>query len=166
MSVAEQEMVERMPAFIDKCLANIPRIEPVREVLRLYPRAFGDRGNGPGSSLNSEIPWGARALKIGLDLDSLESGENRATAPFAVLRGRSGSYDSVILEAFAKLRGDSQDVRPVELQNRELAIGMVFWRRSEVSERHTARRAVGRKSPLWVTRTFRAISPRTLPTVS
>jgi len=126
MSAAEQEMVERMPAFIDKCLANIPRIEPVREILRLYPRIFGDRTNGSGPSSSSELPWGARALKIALDFDSLESGENRATAPFAVLRGRAGSYDPVILEALAKLRGDSQDVRMVELQIRELAIGMVF----------------------------------------
>ena len=126
MSAAEQEMVERMPAFIDKCLANIPRIEPVREILRLYPRAFGDRGKDSGPSLSSELPWGARALKIALDFDSLESGDNRASAPFAVLRGRAGSYDPGILEAFAKLRGDSQDVRMVELQIRELAIGMVF----------------------------------------
>lgn len=126
MSPAEQEMVERMPAFIDKCLANIPRIEPVREILRLYPRSVGDRGNRSEASLNSELPWGARALKIALDLDSLESDENRVTAPFAVLRGRSGSYDPDILEALAKLRGDSQDVRMVELQIRELRIGMVF----------------------------------------
>lgn len=126
MSAGEQEMVERMPAFIDKCLANIPRIEPVREILRLYPRAFGDRGKDSGPSLSSELPWGARALKIALDFDSLESGDNRASAPFAVLRGRAGSYDPGILEAFAKLRGDSQDVRMVELQIRELAIGMVF----------------------------------------
>ena len=126
MSAGEQEMVERMPAFIDKCLANIPRIEPVREILRLYPRAFGGRGKDSGPSLSSELPWGARALKIALDFDSLESGDNRASAPFAVLRGRAGSYDPGILEAFAKLRGDSQDVRMVELQIRELAIGMVF----------------------------------------
>ena len=126
MSAAEQEMIERMPAFIDKCLANIPRIDPVREILRLYPRSFGHRDDGAGAPLNSGLPWGARALKIALDLDSPESGENRATAPFAILRGRSGSYDSVILEALAHLRGDSQDIRMVECQIRELAIGMVF----------------------------------------
>ena len=124
LNPAEQDMVDRMPAFVDKCLSNIPRIEPVREILRLYPRQFNPNGSAVG--LASELPWGARALRLALDLDSLESGENRADYPFAILRGRVGCYDLTILDSFAKLRGDSQDVRMLELQIRELAIGMVF----------------------------------------
>jgi hypothetical protein len=50
----------------------------------------------------------------------------RADYPFAILRGRAGSYDAVILEAFAKLRGDSQGVEMLELQIRDLVIGMIF----------------------------------------
>jgi len=126
LSPSEQEMVDRMPAFVDKCLSNIPRIEPVREILHLYPRQFNNRTNGSASGPTSELPWGARALRLALDLDSLESGENRAEHPLAILRGRAGLYDQVILEAFAKLRGDSQDVRMLELQIRDLKIGMVF----------------------------------------
>jgi CheY-like chemotaxis protein len=126
MSPVEQEMIERMPAFVDKCLANIPRIEPVREILRLYPRQFGDFNNGAGNSSDSGLPWGARALKLALDLDLLESGENRADYPFAIMRGRPQCYDSAMLEALAKLRGDAQGVQMVELQIRDLVIGMVF----------------------------------------
>jgi response regulator RpfG family c-di-GMP phosphodiesterase len=126
LSASEQEMVDRMPAFVDKCLSNIPRIEPVREILRLYPRTFGDHAKGSGASPGSELPWGARALKVALDFDSLESGENRADYPFAILRGRAGCYDAAILEAFAKLRGDSQGVEMLELQIRDLVIGMIF----------------------------------------
>ena len=126
LSPSEQEMVDRMPAFVDKCLANIPRIEPVREILRLCPRPFGHHAGAPGSGLASELSWGARALRLALDLDSLESGENHADYPLSILRGRTGCYDAVILEALAELRGDSQDVPMIELQIRDLVIGMVF----------------------------------------
>lgn len=126
LSPAEQEMVDRMPAFVDKCLANIPRIEPVREILRLYPRQFNNGANNSAAGPASELPWGARALRLALDLDSLESGENRADYPLAIRRGRTDCYDAFILDAFAKLRGDSQHVRMLELQIKDLRIGMVF----------------------------------------
>jgi hypothetical protein len=63
---------------------------------------------------------------LALDLDSLESGENRADYPFAIMRGRAQCYDSAMLEAFAKLRSDAQGVQMVELQIRDLVIGMIF----------------------------------------
>lgn len=122
---AEQEMLDRMPAFIDQCLSNIPRIEPVREILRLYSRRFAESAQGPNSTA-TDLPWCARALRIALDFDSLQSEENPAMYPFAIMRGRTGYYDTAMLEAFAKLHGDSQTVRLVELQIRDLAIGMIF----------------------------------------
>ncbi|HEY0703287.1 MAG TPA: HD domain-containing phosphohydrolase [Candidatus Acidoferrales bacterium] len=123
---AEQEMLDRMPLFIDQCLSNIPRIEPVREILRLYPRHFGGTASDSNATAGSEIPWGARALRIALDFDSLQSEEPPATYPFAIMRGRIGCYDPAILEAFAKLHGESQTVQMVELQIRDLTVGMIF----------------------------------------
>ena len=38
---SEEEMVERVPTVVEQLLANIPRLDLVREILRLYPRAFG-----------------------------------------------------------------------------------------------------------------------------
>jgi response regulator RpfG family c-di-GMP phosphodiesterase len=123
---AEQEMLDRMPVFIDQWLSNIPRIEPVREILRLYSRRFAGSAQDSHATPGAGLPWGARALRIALDFDSLQSDEASAAHPFAIMRGRTGSYDPAILEAFAKLHGDSQAVRLIELQMRDLAIGMVF----------------------------------------
>ncbi len=123
---AEQEMLDRMPVFVDQCLSNIPRIEPVREILRLSSRRFEGSTQDPNASTGSDLPWGARALRIALDFDSLQSEESPAQYPFAIMRGRIGHYDPLILEAFAKLHGESQTVRMVELQIRDLAIGMIF----------------------------------------
>jgi response regulator RpfG family c-di-GMP phosphodiesterase len=123
---AEQEMLDHMPVFVDQCLSNIPRIEPVREILRLYSRRFAGSADGPSATTAADLPWGARALRIALDFDSLQSEESPAMYPFAIMRGRTGHYDPAMLEAFAKLHGDSQTVRLVELQIRDLAIGMIF----------------------------------------
>jgi response regulator RpfG family c-di-GMP phosphodiesterase len=123
---SEQEMLDRMPVFIDQWLSNIPRIEPVREILRLYSRRFAGSAHDSRATSGSELPWGARALRIALDFDSLQSDEASSVHPFAIMRGRTGSYDPEILEAFAKLHGDSQGVRLIELQMRDLAIGMIF----------------------------------------
>jgi hypothetical protein len=112
--------------FIDQCLSNIPRIEPVREILRFSSRRFAGSAPDPSGTAGSELPWGARALRIALDFDSLQSEESSAIHPFAIMRGRIGYYDPAILEEFAKLHGDSGTVRLVELQIRDLAIGMIF----------------------------------------
>jgi response regulator RpfG family c-di-GMP phosphodiesterase len=123
---AEQEMLDRIPVFVDQCLSNIPRIEPVREILRFSSRPFAGSTHDPSAPAGAELPWGARALRIALDFDALQAEDSPAMYPFAIMRGRTGCYDPVMLEAFAKLHGDSQTVRLVELQIRDLAIGMIF----------------------------------------
>ena len=77
LSPSEQEMVDRMPTFVDKCLANIPRIEPVREILRLYPRPFTNHPNGSASGPASELPW-ARGPCVWLSISTLSSPEKIA----------------------------------------------------------------------------------------
>src|SRR5271163_2848033 len=99
----EQEMVDRMPVVAEKCLSNIPRIDSVREILRLSSRQFAHAKQRSAAALDEEIPWGARALKIALDFDVLESGDRPAGHPMAVMRGRKGWYDSQILDVFAAM---------------------------------------------------------------
>jgi response regulator RpfG family c-di-GMP phosphodiesterase len=106
---AEKVMVDRMPAVVEKCLSNIPRIDSVLTILRLSSCQFAHPKLRSGIALEGEIPWGARALKIALDFDLLEAGGSPAEQPRAVMRGREGWYDSPMLEALAGLRGGSQE---------------------------------------------------------
>jgi len=123
----EQEMVDRMPAVAEKCLSNIPRIDSVREILRQHPRQFALAKQRSDAALDDEIPWGARALKVARDFDLLEAGENPSDHPMAIMRGRTGWYDPQILEAFAAMRGSTQDkIQMLELAIREVRVGMVF----------------------------------------
>ena len=106
---SEQEMVKRMPTVAEKCLSPIPRIDAVREILRQHPRNFAAAKQRSNAALDDEIPWGARALKIALDFDLLDAGEAHSDHRFAIMRGRQGLYDPEILEAFAAMRGSSQE---------------------------------------------------------
>jgi hypothetical protein len=120
-------MVERVPKVVEQLLANIPRLELVREILRLYPREFAG-ANAPGTATAGDaLPWGARALKIALDYDVLESEAETNHHAIDILRGRTGWYDPEILEALADLRGrGKKEVLVHELMLRDIVAGMLF----------------------------------------
>lgn len=124
---AEKQMVDRMPAVAEKCLSNIPRIDSVRNILKLSSCQFAHPKLRSGIALEGEIPWGARALKIALDFDLLEAGGSPAEQPMAVMRGREGWYDPHLLEGLAALRGDSHEkTLMLERMVKDITVGMVF----------------------------------------
>jgi response regulator RpfG family c-di-GMP phosphodiesterase len=123
----EWEMVERVPMLAEQLLSNIPRLEPVREMLRLHTLQFAGDASDPTVPAGENLPWGARALKIAVDHDVLESQNNPDQHPFEVLNSRKGWYDPQILRAFAELRGLSKDEFCVARLNlQDVVPGMVF----------------------------------------
>jgi len=54
----EKEMVERVPNVVEQLLANIPRLDSVREILRLYSRNFTDSKTPAGPVAQRNLPWG------------------------------------------------------------------------------------------------------------
>ena len=120
----EERMLERIPQVLEQLLARIPRLESVREILRHHTRRYND-ATGRDQKSRDSIPWGARALKLALDFDILES--EREDHPFDTLRSRNGFYDPTLLEAFAKLYGSSKrEILVHELRLRQIEVGMVF----------------------------------------
>src|ERR1035441_7016488 len=69
----EERMVRRAPEMVEQILANIPRLEEVREILRYQDKHFDGSGAPNGTAGGDAIPWGGRALKLVLDLDRLGS---------------------------------------------------------------------------------------------
>jgi response regulator RpfG family c-di-GMP phosphodiesterase len=127
LSKPEQDMVDRMPSVAEKCLSNIPRIDSVREILRQSGFQFARAKQRSDAAIEEEIPWGARALKVALDFDLLESGDAAKDHPMAIMRGRKGWYDPEILQVFAAMRGNPQDkTQMLELAVREVRVGMTF----------------------------------------
>lgn len=122
LSEAERRMIERLPKVLDQILANIPRLETVRGILRLHFRKFAEL------TISADLAsWGARALKVAVDYDVVESNTGAIEHPFDVLRSRSGWYDPVIVEALAELHGGGRrEVVVQELRLGDLAVGMIF----------------------------------------
>ena len=113
----EEAMVRRMPLIVEQVLGNIPRLEPVLEILRAQSQPYDGR---PGAEMAGDAgPWGARALRVALDLDILESYGYLTARAFDTLRGRAGWYDPLILETLAKVRhaASEEQVRDVKLES-------------------------------------------------
>lgn len=122
LSDSEREMLQRMPKVLEQILGNIPRLENVREILRLHFRKYEE------IPMSADVTsWGARALKVAVDYDNLESFPGARSHPLDVLRNRTGWYDPVIVEALAELQGNGRpEVIVLELPLRDLTVGMFF----------------------------------------
>ena len=83
LSSEEQELVDDLPGIADKVLSGIPRLEGVRQVIRLADCDFGE--GRAGAAAGNRIPIGARLLRLALDLDSLEAGGLARTSALEVL---------------------------------------------------------------------------------
>jgi response regulator RpfG family c-di-GMP phosphodiesterase len=126
MTEAELEMVRRVPSVTEQVLGNIPRLEPVMEILRCQQKHFD--GTGPPEWMvgGEAIPWGARALKAVIDLDTLEAGGLSPSLAVDTLRGREGWYDPAILVALSETRKSDHHSNVRELPLDGLAAGMVL----------------------------------------
>lgn len=126
LSLPEQAMVKRLPAVTEQLLSNIPRLEPVREILASLDLRYDGEGTTTAKK-GADIPMGARLLRIVLDYDVLESQGSSMTMAFDTMRGRKGIYDIELLAGFAALLGGQKSQAVVqELPLARLRAGMTF----------------------------------------
>jgi len=127
LSDSEQSLMDKLPAVTEQLLANIPRLEPVREILRYQEKHYDGHGLPDDQACGSSIPWGARALKAVTDLDVLEAQGFQGAMALDVLRARTGWYDPAILDALEKQRGDQQrDGAVMQIPIHQVQTGMIF----------------------------------------
>jgi response regulator RpfG family c-di-GMP phosphodiesterase len=121
LSVNEQAMVDRVPVATRAILENIPRLEGVLEILGSYQHAFSSALESGTLSIH------ARMLRIAIDYDALEAQGGSAPRALGIMRGRSGTYDSVLLERFADAvdHGGVHE-RVIELGVMQLRAGMTL----------------------------------------
>jgi response regulator RpfG family c-di-GMP phosphodiesterase len=125
LTPAETDMVERIPAVTEQLLANIPRLEPVREILAHHQARFD--GQGGGRLRGRELPLGSRMLKLVVDYDVLETQGIPPATALVTLGERTGAYDPELLAAFSALVGARQQVEVIrDLTLAALKPGMVF----------------------------------------
>lgn len=127
LSPPEQALVDKLPIVTEQLVGNIPRLEPVREILRHKDQRYDGQGTSRTKVSGDTIPWGARALKAISDLDGLESRGFSPELALDALRARTGWYDPAILEALTSLRGGKpRDSTVIQLPLQAVQPGMVF----------------------------------------
>jgi len=123
LSDQDNEMVARLPEVAESLLADIPRLENVREILRHPHSPSADESEddvgGP--------PIGARILQAAIALDVLESQDMSPQAALSLLREADPQHDPVVVKALAAtLASASDDTEVREISVAQLRKGMVF----------------------------------------
>lgn len=114
----EKEMITRIPGVNEELLRNIPRLEPVLEILAQQVNPYREGGE--------KLPIGARLLRIAVDFDELESRAPSTKLTLETMLGREGTYDPVILREFARLKGSSDGRVVREIPLSAVQEGMIF----------------------------------------
>lgn len=118
LDAVEETAMAGMSGATDQLLANIPRLEPVRAILRTQAARPGDVES-----------LGAKLLRAALAYDTLESAGNTPAACLGVMRGRAWSHDARVLDALELWTRPVGGMGPVrEMRLSEVRVGMIFTR--------------------------------------
>ena len=123
----EQKMVARAPAVTEQLVRNIPRLEPVAEILAAHVKPKRAAEALAGDPRKQHVDLMAQLLRAAVDFDTLDSQGSSGALSLDTMRGRKDRYEPRILEVLAALRGGSgprSGVREVSLA--VLCVGMVF----------------------------------------
>lgn len=116
---SEAEMLADLPRQADKVLARIPRLEPVRQIIRYQLPTDRD----PVTALAGDAPNPARVLQLVREYDALVFRGTPPDLALATLRARR-THDPDLITALAELVGmrlPSEAVREVKVD--ELVVG-------------------------------------------
>lgn len=125
LSTAEITMVARIAPLNQELLANIPRLETVRDWIAELGVAGPQAGGAPPKRWADQCQE-LKILRIASDFDRLESEGLPTQDAFDVLRGRNGWYEESLLAAFARLRQASTQGVVRELPAAAVTTGMVL----------------------------------------
>ena len=127
LNTTEREMMAGAPEIAAQLIAHLPRLDLVREILRLR---HADYVGDPHASPRGEaIPIGARLLRIASDYDEHESRGGSTAECLDVMSGRAGAYDPTALAALVGLMAGTEPVNAIrEMSIIDVRPGMVFAR--------------------------------------
>lgn len=123
LSPAEQEIVARLPEVTARLIGQIPRLEPVQDILRLVEHPPGPRARDAKDS-NARA---AELLRVVIEMDRLESLDEAAQSAAESMRARSDRFDPKLVDVVETVRveiGNRTCTESVSLAS--LRVGMVL----------------------------------------
>lgn len=124
LSTEEDRIYDQHPFVASDLLRNIPRMQPVAEIIAYQDKYFDGSGVPHDRRSGDAIPLGARILKVALDFDAMESAGMPMITALAELRQRHGWYDPSALEALKLVLADEIkcEITAVPLADLELTM--------------------------------------------
>jgi response regulator RpfG family c-di-GMP phosphodiesterase len=102
LTSAEVNMLTRIPQIGSDLLSNIPRLEPVAEIVLYQNKNFDGTGFPVDNVSGEKIPAGSRILRVLDDLIEFEMQKVPGPEAFAKMKQAEGRYDPKILAIVAK----------------------------------------------------------------
>jgi response regulator RpfG family c-di-GMP phosphodiesterase len=111
----ETQLWAAHPTVGHDLIARIPRLEAVAEMIRYQDCAFDGSGSAVGArKRGTDIPLGARLLKVALDHDALKSTRSTSVEAVRDMQQRSQLYDPQLLAA---MRGIAEAEEALEIRD-------------------------------------------------
>ncbi len=121
----EMQMLQAHPAVGSDLVANIPRLGNIAEIIAYQQKRFDGTGIPSDSLAGSDIPLGARILKVALDYDTLKWSGDTDIQVMVELRRRSGWYDPEVLAALDTVTGFEIALEIQEIGVKDLTTQMI-----------------------------------------
>jgi len=126
LSHDEEQMIAKVPGVTEQLLANIPRLETMREILTACEKPSRYAGSS-SDSLKYSIFQAGQLLRLAVDFDALVSRGVAEDLALATLRSREGTYTADLLQALFDLRGACDAIDEIrELPLADLRLGMIL----------------------------------------
>lgn len=127
LTLEEQEMVERAPDITQQLVGHIPRLEPVRDILKARAEPFHDQSGKEVSEQAKLVQRGAQLLRVAMDFDVLEAEGLGSSAALETIRGRGELYEPAVVQALAEVCGGERKTEIIrEMSLAALKPGMTF----------------------------------------
>ncbi len=122
----ESQMLSEQPAIGSELVANIPRLEPVAEIIAYQQKGYDGSGLPSEGRTGGDIPLGARILKVALDYDRQKWCGSADTRALIALREHAELYDPEVLAVLESVIGFEEALAMQEVGLNDLTTQMIL----------------------------------------
>jgi len=119
VSAEELQTYQGHPQVGYNLILKIPRLKGVAEIIAYQQKRFDGSGGPNDGKQADQIPFGARVLKLVIDVVQLLSAEKSTDDVFAAIHDRDGWYDPSVVDALAAVLDVEYVIKSVEIEQLE-----------------------------------------------
>ena len=119
VSAEELQTYQGHPQVGYNLISKIPRLEGVAEIIAYQQKRFDGSGLPNDGKQADQIPFGARVLKLVIDVVQLISAEKSTDEVWAAIHDREGWYDPSLVDALAAVLDIEYVIKSVDIKHLE-----------------------------------------------